>query len=54
MKAKVFKSMLITGLITLSALTSIKIIKNSYKTLRVEFLNHARGQTQSFISYYIN
>ncbi len=54
MKAKKLQAILISGLIALNVFVSVKFIIQDYKFLRIEFLNHAKGQTLHFINSFIN
>ena len=54
MKTKSLKTILITMALLFSLVLSVRIIKNSYADLHVEFFKTAKGQTQHFINSFIN
>lgn len=54
MKTKHYKLIFTCAVMIMALFTSVIIIKANMALLRVEFLNHAKGQTLQFINSYIN
>jgi len=54
MKTKTFKAVFLSAILALSILTAFKVIRKNYELLRVDFINHTKGQAQNFITSFID